>query len=203
MKAVTNRIAPLLFGPLFAFALSPFAAHAEVLIDQPLSMGWGVIYPYMPGQTFTAVGPRIDSIGVELRNMNKSEPGRFVTLNLYEGEGSGGALLASRSVDVLALLGETTRGTMVDFNLGTVEVQVGQTYSFQITALDQRFGASYYSTFAADAYPGGHLFNAFGAESAADLTFNVTAVPEPATAALLLTGGGWLAGLRLRARRRR
>lgn len=203
MKAETRRLAPLLLGPLFALALAPATARAVVLIDQPLSMGFGVIYPFMPGQTFTAVAPRIDSIGVALRNLNKAQPGRFVTLSLYDGEGSGGALLASRSVDVSAILGETTSATLVDFSLGAVTLQLGQTYSFQITALDERFAVSYHSVLGQDAYAGGHMFNAFISEPDGDLTFNVTAVPEPGTAALLLIGGGWLAGVRLRVRRRR
>ncbi|WP_457356113.1 PEP-CTERM sorting domain-containing protein [Roseateles sp. P5_D6] len=206
MKAETRRLVPrlpLLMGTLFALALAPATTHAVVVIDQPQSMGFGVMYPFMPGQTFTAVGTRIDTIGVELRNMNKSRPGSLVSLSLYEGEGSGGTLLASSSVDVRALLGDTGGAALVDFNLGAVKLQPGQTYSFQLTASDERFGVSYYSVLGEDAYPGGHMFNAFESEPLGDLTFNVTAVPEPGIAALLLIGGGWLAGVRLRAGRRR
>ncbi|WP_457325844.1 hypothetical protein, partial [Roseateles sp. P5_E11] len=73
MKAETRRLAPrlpLLMGTLFALVLAPATTHAVVVIDQPQSIGFGVMYPFMPGQTFTAVGTRIDTIGVELRNMN-------------------------------------------------------------------------------------------------------------------------------------
>ena len=203
MKAEAHRLAHLVYGPLFALAFAPATAQAVVLIDQPLSNGFGVMYPYMPGQTFTAVGVRVDTVGVELRNMNKSQTGRYVSLSLYEGEGSSGKLLASSSVDVLAILGDSGGAELVDFDLGAVKLDAGQTYSFQLTALDERFGVSYRAVFGEDAYSGGHMFNAFGSEPLGDLTFNVTAVPEPGTAAMLLIGGGWLAGVRLRARRHR
>jgi hypothetical protein len=180
-------------GTLATMAMHSAVQAGIVVIEQPVATGAGQIRQCPGcGQSFTAVTDNVESIGVDLLNMNVNNPqqlaDRFVTLRFHEGVG--GTVLATSTVDVAALIGDRSSGRgLVSFDLGLAPLTSGSVYSFTLQVATERFGYGYGP---GDAYAGGSLFSN-GGPVPADMRFNVTAVPEPATAALWLAGCGVLA----------
>jgi len=149
-------------------------------------------------QSFTAVDADLRSIGFNYAEMNSGYGNTPITINLYEGAGTGGTLLASRTFDLLNLYGFT------DTDFSGVTLSVGQVYTAAVSTSSPLEGI--YVT--ADAYAGGDLMTGpYGEESGRDLAFRViggtqvAAVPEPASWSLLLCGFGMIGGA-MRSRRR-
>ena len=171
-------------------------ASAVVVIDQPIDHGSLQVLFFSPvGQSFTAVTDSLSSIGVVLVNSNPVTPAneRFMTVRLFDQVGLVGNVLGQSTVDVLAILGNTPQAkNMIDFGFGSVALTVGQSYSFQLVVTTSRWGVAYSSGLGGNPYAGGRAYYAsnpaFPVAADTDLTFRVSAVPEPGAAWLLLAG---------------
>lgn len=195
---------PMLARTTLAFAALAAAssASAVVVIDQPIQSGGIQVQAFSPvGQSFTAVTSVVTSIGALLQNFNVQLPewvaDRTLTLNLYEGSGFGGSLLATSVVDVADVIGNSANAFgMVDFPLAAANTVIGQVYTFGLVANTPRFGVR--TSGDMDAYALGRAFYepiipSFPPAERSDLTFRVSAVPEPGVAALMLAGLGLIA----------
>lgn len=152
------------------------------------------------GQSFTPTMSSVGSIWLRATNMNLGFPlseDKWLVLNLHEGEGFGGPLLASATANVEAAIGTEWNGSgLVEFSVGNVPVVSGQVYSFEVKAATARYGISWQTT---NWYGDGNAFILGGPLAQTDLYFSVAAtVPELASYQLLLlalasaAGGSWL-----------
>lgn len=164
------------------------------------------------GQSFTAADEDLLSIGFLMSVPNAANANADFTIKLFEGEGMGGTLLATRNgtapFDLPAGFGDAE---FVDFDFSGVSLTLGQQYTALVTSTSTRLGVSVDradSYASGQAYLGGRL-DLLGPAydhcltGGCDTGFRVTgytdtgAVPEPATWALMIGGFG-LAGAALR-----
>ncbi len=191
-----------------ALAAAMLAAHAQAAtIENAAGQFDAAITAFQPlGQTFTAIDTALLSIGFAYSDINPSADNEPITLKLFEGEGMGGALLATRSFTLPAIL-PTTFDTpvFVDIDFSGVSLVLGGVYTAALSA-----GASYKvaAVYGSDHYAGGHAIGALtNCGASCDLNFRVvgdspvSAAPEPAAWALLLAGFGLAGGALRRARR--
>ena len=163
------------------------------------------IAAYQPiGQTFTAIDEALISIGFAYSDINPGAPNTEVTIDLYEGDGFAGALLASRSFVLPAVLPSTSDPpAFIDTDFSGVSLVVGGVYTAALSVAANSFKVAV--TYGFDAYDGGYGFGS-GFCADCDLNFRVvgesggTTVPEPHAWALMIAGFG-LAGSVLRSRR--
>ena len=183
-----------------ALALSTaLASQAGVLeIDQPLASANLQIEYFAPyGPSFSVAGTHLETISVLAVDMNAFGDyllDRNITLQLRQGSGMAGPLLASRTVDAAAVIGVTSQA-WVSFDFGALPVLPGAAYTFALRVATPRFGTGVQQD---DPYTGGRAFfvdppsgTEFGDEF--DLSFRVTTVPEPHALGLLLAGLGLVA----------
>jgi hypothetical protein len=169
------------------------AGAAPILQDQ--ATGASQIQVASPiGQSFTAEDAHV-SIGffIEDFNPNLAPSDDDVTITLYAGEGTGGAVLGSGDVTGLTL---GFQG-WVDVDFSSVALTLGAVYTAIISDDTVRWGVA---TSWGNPYAGGQLYWQGAAASGSDARFRVLPqqVPEPLT--LVLAGLG-LAGVAVRRRR--
>ncbi|MHA6719456.1 PEPxxWA-CTERM sorting domain-containing protein [Sphingomonas sp. RS6] len=178
-----------------AFALAAIIAApalADPIVNDGAIIDYYQIAYYSPlAQTFTAIDANLQSIGFNYTVMNSGYSNTPITLALYEGAGTGGTLLASRTFDLVNLYGFT------DTDFSGITLGVGQVYTAAVSTSSPLMGI--YVT--GDSYSGGYLnTGVYGAQSDLDLSFRVIGgsaagpVPEPASWALMLGGFGFMGG---------
>src|SRR5205807_4338486 len=137
LEALIVVLTSLLFANVASAETPPVPVvlpNGTILQDQFSGAGvFGTPYPG-EGQTFTAVVPSIETIGVGLQVGNPQFSAfTSVTMSLYAGEGTTGLLLASRTltptppVEVRAMI-------WLDFDFSEVSLVPGNVYSFSVTA---------------------------------------------------------------------
>ena len=167
------------------------------------------------GQSFTAIGTSLSSIGFQFALLNGGTAAQDYTLSIRKGEGLAGNLVFSRSFGVgSGVTGRTL--TWVDIALPDVATDVGVVYSAVVSGGNNRYGIGMGPTvnintgvpLSGDAYAGGRaLFTTVPYANCTstpnrDLNFRLTAaVPEPATWAMMSAGLA-LTGAAVRRRRR-
>jgi len=189
-----------------AVSLWSLGAARAAVIENNAGQFDASIHAFDPlGQTFTAIDSSLVSIGFAYSDLNPGSPNDPITLNLYAGDGTGGALLASRTFTLPAVLPSATAPpVIIDTDFSGVSLTVGSIYTAALSTDSFKVAAVY----GPDAYAGGHGVNTPAACGDCDLNFRVVGqsatvggVPEPASWALMLVGFGGL-GAALRARRR-
>lgn len=193
------------FAVATALCLSSTAPAFADIIQGSANQGFQIDAFEPLGQSFTAVDAQIQTIGFKLFVINSPFPNDSpLQVDLFSGEGTGGALIASRT----ALIPDGANdGFFTNFNFSGTSLTVGQTYSAVLTIV----GNSPYlgvQVNASDPYEGGKLFSPeplttqICGASGCDLAFQVlgsNAVPEPASWAMMI-GGFALAGTAARRR---
>ena len=167
-------------------AASP--AQANSIIQGQVG-GFVQIQSFLPGQSFHAEDAHILSIGFWIRDMNPVVDDHDVDILLYQGLGSGGALLGSGTYSSIP----TGFEGWVDVPFSSVTLVPGAVYSAFIADASPRWGVSLVSIFTAgDPYAGGTAILNGKANDFTDLTFRVlapeAAVPEPGSLGLVLLG---------------
>ena len=188
-----------LIGAAGAILAANSAAASEIVNDQGI-FGSVQIAHFSPlGQSFVAVDPWLKSIGFSYLVFNP-ELSDSLQIDLYDGVGAGGDLIASRSF-------KPTKNGFFDTDFTGTGLTVGSSYTAAVRATT----SEYFAVITGNNYDGGQISSprdvgpALGVStSSVDLAFRivgttVSPVPEPATWALMLAGFGLVgAGLRRR-----
>lgn len=189
-----------------ALVLLGTAANAGTIVNDPgFDTAFQVDFFEPLGQSFTAIDAQLLTIGFRFGQINPGFPNDLVKLDLYTGTGTGGTLVASRT---LTLPTNVDYSFFTDIDFTGTSLTVGAVYSAALSIV----GNSPLIGVVVDTdneYAGGVLFSpqaslAECGDGNCDLAFRVvgTNVPEPASWALLITGFG-LTGATLRAGRAR
>lgn len=149
------------------------------------------------GQTFVPSRPTVGTIWLSVRNMNVGYPyerDKRLTLRLRTGADFSGAVLASSSADVEAVIGTLLGGEgLIAFYFEPLAVISGQTYSFEVQASTARYGVNWQHN---DWYGSGNAIALGGSIPGSDLYFGVSAaVPEVDVHQLFLLGVTFAIGL--------
>jgi hypothetical protein len=167
-------------------------AHAQNISNPGPSGLLRQIQVYSPlGQSFTAVSGSLLSIGFAFDPINSSFGNVPVTVNLLSGSGTGGALVASRTINPLSNNGSFDASTLSFADFTGTSLSVGATYTAVLATTNPYWGVFRTD----DTYAGGTSFFNDTESPDADLVFQVNganAVPEPASGALLVVGAGAL-----------
>ncbi len=179
----------LLFCPLLTICRGQHA------VEQPYHF-WGTdINVSSPiGQTFTALDPRISTIGFYLQNVRTAPA--TITYQLFAGEGSGGPSLGLSTFEVPGL----PLDDWYDRDFSSITLVPGQIYTVMISEMPTDNCMIYAEQWAySDGspipgtvdYTGGHMLSGgWPLPPYMDLTFRVVPVPEPNSLVLMMIGAG-------------
>ena len=150
------------------------------------------------GQTFTAEDAQIISIGFWVKDWNPWAGPIDLTVQLFQGVGTGGPSLASAPIEGLS----PGFAGFYDADFTSVSLTVGQVYTAIVSSTSARGGvASFWwafpdgTPFAPDPYTGGAIIFQGSVNPNADATFRVLPIPAPGA---LIVGSigvvltGWL-----------
>lgn len=190
MKIISPKF---ILGATLCCAMA-LASRADIVVDQAALNGSYQILYYSPtGQSFTAASDQLISFDFYFRTFNPGFGNNPLTIDILDGDGLGGPVLASSTFSLAdgfdGLAGAT-------FNLNVI---TGNVYTAVVSTSSIYWGLGA-NTF--DVYSGGQLYagNSLGW---GDVTFRATfadaSVPESGTTLLLV--GGALSALALFRRR--
>lgn len=172
------------------------------------------------GQSFTAIGTDLQSIGVQFATLNPSGPQNSVTVALREGDGLDGTILRELTLTP-ANVGRDDPKVFTDFDFSGITLELGSRYTFTLTNNGSGsrngivFGPNLITPsgpYGPDAYADGRAyFTDFSGNCQTtpdcDLNFRVVtadiaaAVPEPASWAMMISGFGLVGGALRRGRK--
>jgi hypothetical protein len=168
-------------------------ARAGLIRVDTFNMDWQIQAVEPLGQTFQAEDSSIRSIGFYLTDLNPQFPtDHSVSISLYQGEGSAGLLLGSRTINGIP---DGFPG-FVAADFSSVTLTVGQTYTAYLSDATPRWGVAVGEP---NPYANGQAIALGDFRPDLDLLIEVVphATPEPATLPLLgialagLAGSGW------------
>jgi hypothetical protein len=175
----------------------PPAVAAPIVQGQ--ANGWLDFFDEVPGQSFTAEDPVIASVGFFIGDENAGLGAFQLTYDFYDGEGTGGALLATRTVDL-----PDDYSDWLDLDFSDLVLAVGEIYTVTASSSSGRgfFGFNQHTTLEGAPIPGrvdyaggSYILNG-SSQPELDAQFRVLlAVPEPSTLALLAAGLAGLVGV--------
>jgi len=152
-------------------------------------------------QSFTAVTDNINQLSFALSAYNAGSVNDPLTVSLFAGATATGPVLASRTYSLTGLpSGQSLTRPLTDLAFDAANLTIGSQYSLQLTTAGTStyLGLGYYqASFGGDPYSGGSLSFKGATQANSDLTFkvvgnqpSVSAVPEPASWALMVAGFG-------------
>ncbi len=204
VRKVSRLIGPA--GSVAAvLAITLPAVAAPILQDQ--TNGSLAFLDEIPGQSFTAEDSTIASFGFFIGDENAGLGAFQITYDFYDGEGTGGALLATRTVDL-----PDDHLDWLDLDFSDLALAVGQSYTVAASSNSGRgsFALNQHTTLEGAPIPGridyvgGNYFLNGSGQPELDARFRVLlAVPEPATLVMFGVGLAGLAVLLRRGRGRR
>ncbi|WP_375420222.1 PEPxxWA-CTERM sorting domain-containing protein [uncultured Sphingomonas sp.] len=180
------------------------ASAAEIVNERPVRGTLQISFFGPVGQSFVAFAPKLTSIGFGYRVSSSWLPIAPVTMNLYEGAGFTGNLVATRTFTPTA-----ATNSIFDADFTGTALTVGSIYTAAVSTSNAYFGVAA----TPNNYDGGQAYTQLdlsdypiGAGGGTlDLQFrivaadSIAAVPEPASWALMILGFGMVgAGLRRR-----
>jgi hypothetical protein len=183
-----------LFSPVIAAMVMSLVVTVDAGLIIQDRKNWGLqIQGFSPiGQTFTAEDAQIISIGFWVEDWNPWAGPIDLTVQLFQGVGTGGPSLGSAPIEGLS----PGFDGFYDADFTSVSLTVGQVYTAIVSSSSIRGGVW---GFQSDVYPGGAMIFQGSVKPYADAAFRV--VPIPAPSALMLGGIGL--GFIGRLRRRR
>lgn len=165
----------LLIGPKMASLLCLLASfccsHAGLIVQNLGSGGFGVSAYQVVGQSFTAEDRKIQTIGFYLESYIDNAPHAQVKCELLEGEGFGGAVLATAVIQAPPGFKDFR-----DFDLASAPaLAVGAKYTARLSPVGtNQFSVGWNQVWnASDPYAGGHAFVNGGAHEYQDLRFRI------------------------------
>jgi hypothetical protein len=94
-----NYIFKFVFSAAAVVAL-PFVSRADLIVSVNGNGGAGIVSGSNPGQSFTALSDQLLSFDFQLETFNPSFPNDPFTLQILQGDGLGGTVLASQTFTV-------------------------------------------------------------------------------------------------------
>lgn len=164
--------------------------QAGIIIQNKQDATYQILLYSPIGQTFTAEDAHISSIGFKVKDFNPEAGPIALTVELFEGVGTGGLSLGSAPITGL----NPGFNGFFDADFSSVTLTVGQVYTAIVSSKSAREGVGRYqwaytdgTPFRPDPYTGGDLIFQGNVHNYCDSTFRV--IPEPATISLLALGG--------------
>ena len=182
-----------LFSPVIAAMVMSLVVTVDAGLIIQDRKNWGLqIQGFSPiGQTFTAEDAQIISIGFWVKDWNPSFGPIDLTVQLFQGVGTGGPSLGSAPIEGLS----PGFDGFYDADFTSVSLTVGQVYTAIVSSSSIREGVLCFqwawpdgTPFAPDPYTGGAMIFQGSVKPYADAAFRV--VPIPAPGALMLGGIG-------------
>ena len=172
-----------------AFLSAGVACRADITIGDPPGFAVNIATFAPTGQSFTADGAALKSIGMWTTTCNcPNDPPVQFQLKLLSGAGTSGALVATRTATApIGLFG------FLDFDFTGVSLVVGQTYTAMMSQISGPPTSPYTLIYGVtNVYPGGMAF--WQGQPRPDLDFSLRVVDLPATAPALQYAAKFLCG---------
>jgi len=167
---------------LSVLVLSTGITQAGIILQDQHGPSYQILYFSPIGQTFTAEDPSV-TIGFWVEDINQSAGPIGLTIELFEGTGTGGTSLGTAPIEGLT----PGYAGFFDADFTSVVLVPGQIYTAIVSSTSERGGL--YSA-EGNPYAGGEMIFAGSAYSNMDATFRVQPQVIPAPGAIVIGGIG-------------